>query len=115
MTLLQRVPPQGMESCARLEIWESGQRQDGKWVLRWRHLVLWVHLAGGDGGYFLRDRLPKTDKRALVVAARVARVLGMNVVKWRNIGNRNTRYIEGVRFDTYKHERSAGSKKEAEE
>lgn len=96
-----------LQLSARLEIWESGECRDGKWCLRQRELVLWVHPAGGDEGYFLRDKLPNTDKRALVAAARVAQTLGMNVVRWQNIGNRNTRYIEGVRFDPYKHEKRA--------
>ena len=91
-------------SRMRLEIWEGGRLKDGRWRVEVRSLVLRARLSDGTS-IFLRDALPRSDKQALLHAARVAHALGLSTVTWRNIGNRNTRYVEGVRFDPYKHER----------
>jgi len=88
---------------ARVEIWEAGKIEGKRWRVTERELV--IYFKPGDGSaYFLREHLPLTDKRALWIAVQMARAMGKSEVFWHCVGNRNTRYIEGVVVRTYEHE-----------
>lgn len=97
--LAEEKPDPRATPDARLEIWDSAERDSmGVWRKR-RLLRLRVRNAHGPGSCFwLEERLPLTERTALRIAATVARLIGQSSVVWNSPVRRSVRCVDGVRI-----------------